>query len=122
LTDDSPFVSKKPEANCFAAILMGLKCGQNPNIKPVEMAAPEQPETVDPVGLEETISTAKTGLVPDRDEFDAKPMTVSTGDPIKLAPNSFQVWSNVLKFSEAEFSVRCQGHLQLVSSFSPTCV
>ena len=61
---ESPFASKQPEANCFAAILMGLKCGENPNIKPIDLE-----KTDEPIDLDGTISTAKTGLVPDRDEF-----------------------------------------------------
>ena len=83
---DSPFAAKRPEANCFAAILMGLKCGENPNIKPIDLD--KMDEAVD---LDGTISTAKTGLVPDRDEFSAKPMTVSAEDPPKLTSNPFQV-------------------------------
>jgi len=83
---ESPFAAKRPEANCFAAILMGLKCGENPNIKPIDLE-----KNADPIDEEGTISTAKTGLVPDRDEFGAKPMTVSVESPLKLTANSFQV-------------------------------
>ena len=102
---DSPFGSKKPEANCFAAILMGLKCGENPNIKPTESATidekmskfdekmsnfDEKMSKLDQEilkldqgmsDMDDTISTAKSGLVPDRDEFGAKPMIVSNPKP-----------------------------------------
>lgn len=50
---ESPFGSKKPEANCFAAILMGLKCGENPNIKPTESSTID--ETMSK--LDDTMST-----------------------------------------------------------------
>lgn len=91
---ESPFAAKRPEANCFAAILMGLKCGENPNIKPIDLD-----ETVEPIDEDGTISTAKAGLVPDRDEFGAKPMTVSVEDPPKLTSNPFQVCQNLLSLT-----------------------
>ena len=101
VTDDSPFIAAKPEANCFAAILMGLKCGENPNIKPMDIMAKTESATeagLDGVtgyeigDLDETISTAKTGLVPDRDEVDAKPITTGSVENLpKLTLNSFQV-------------------------------
>ena len=85
---ENAFKATKPEANCFAAILMGLKCGENSNIKPEIVDKPEmidKPEMVDissskTSDLDDVISTAKTGLVPDRDEMGAKPMIVSSGE------------------------------------------
>ena len=117
---ESPFGSKKPEANCFAAILMGLKCGENPNIKPTESSTID--ETMSKLddqlllgldrqmlkfdqelsNLDDTISTAKSALVPDRDEFGAKPMIVSSPDSMTSKLNSVQVktmnYQNYLKF------------------------
>ncbi len=94
---ENAFKATKPEANCFAAILMGLKCGENTNIEPENV---DKTEIVDissskTSDVDDVISTAKTGLVPDRDEMGAKPMIVSSGEPT-MTPhtNTVQVFFN----------------------------
>ena len=90
---ENAFGSNKPEANCFAAILMGLKCGQNPNIKPIPMSDVTQIGDVTQMSImDDVISTAQSGLELDRDEMGAKPMIVSSGGAMTPLINTVQVW------------------------------
>jgi hypothetical protein len=66
---------------------MGLKCGENPNIKPLDV---DTTSAGDPDA--DTITTDATGLVPDRDELVAQPITTGPADDsATLRPNVFHV-------------------------------